>query len=129
MSTPTRQTRQRSAVKALLDDLDEFRSAQQVHESLRSEGASIGLTTVYRTLQSLADAGEVDLRVNGEGETVYRKCSQDHHHHLVCRECGTTVEIAGPTVEAWVDRVADEHGFTSVNHTFEIVGLCSSCST
>jgi Fur family ferric uptake transcriptional regulator len=123
-----RQTRQRAAVKSLLDDVDEFKSAQQVHEALRSQGASIGLTTVYRSLQALADAGEIDLRVNVDGETVYRKCSDHHHHHLVCRQCGTTVEIAGAAVEAWVDRVADQHGFTSVNHTFEIVGLCLVCS-
>jgi Fur family ferric uptake transcriptional regulator len=127
-SPAPRQTRQRAAVKGLLDDLDEFRSAQQVHEALRSRGESIGLTTVYRTLQALADAGEVDLRANADGETVYRKCSDHHHHHLVCRQCGATVEIAGPAVERWVDSVADQHGFTSVNHTFEIVGLCSACS-
>ena len=127
-SPAPRQTRQRSAVKALLDDLEEFRSAQQVHELLRSQGASVGLTTVYRCLQALAESGEVDSRVNDEGETVYRKCSDHHHHHLVCRECGTTVEIAGPTVEAWVDRVAVENGFTSVNHTFEIVGVCAACT-
>ena len=123
-----RQTRQRAAVKSLLDDLDDFRSAQQVHELLRSKGASVGLTTVYRSLQALAEGGEIDSRVNADGETVYRKCSDHHHHHLVCRECGTTVEIAGPTVEAWVDGVAAENGFTSVNHTFEIVGLCTACS-
>jgi Fur family transcriptional regulator, ferric uptake regulator len=129
MTTPApRQTRQRAAVKGLLDDLDEFRSAQQVHEALRSRGESIGLTTVYRTLQALADVGEVDQRTNADGETVYRKCSDHHHHHLVCRRCGATVEIAGPAVERWVDAVADQHGFTSVNHTFEIVGLCAGCS-
>jgi Fur family ferric uptake transcriptional regulator len=129
MTAPApRQTRQRAAVKSLLDDLDEFRSAQQVHEVLRAQGASIGLTTVYRTLQALANAGEVDHRANADGETVYRKCSEHHHHHLVCRECGTTVEIAGPAIERWVDAVAEEQGFTSVNHTFEIVGLCAACS-
>jgi Fur family ferric uptake transcriptional regulator len=123
-----RQTRQRAAVKALLDAVDEFRSAQQVHEALRAQGDAVGLTTVYRSLQALADAGEIDVRANADGEMVYRKCSEHHHHHLVCRECGATVEIEGPTVEAWVDTVAQENGFTSVNHTFEIVGLCADCS-
>lgn len=129
MTSAPRQTRQRAAVQAKLDELDEFRSAQQIHELLRASGESVGLTTVYRCLQALADAGEVDQRVNDDGEAVYRKCSEHHHHHLVCRSCGTTVEIAGPAVESWVDRVATEHGFTSVNHTFEIVGLCNACST
>ncbi len=126
-AAPIRQTRQRAAVKALLDDLDEFRSAQQLHDLLREQGESIGLTTVYRSLQALADAGEVDLLVNDDGETAYRRCSDHHHHHLVCRSCGTTVEIAGPAVESWADRVAAENGFSDVSHTFEIFGLCSNC--
>lgn len=124
---PVRQTRQRAAVKALLAELDDFRSAQQLHDLLRERGASIGLTTVYRSLQALADAGDVDLLVNDDGETVYRKCSDSHHHHLVCRSCGTTVEIEGPAVESWADRVASEHGFSEVSHTVEIFGLCSNC--
>lgn len=128
MTTAPRQTRQRAAVKALLDDLDEFKSAQQLHDLLRDKGDSVGLTTVYRCLQALADTGDVDLLVNDEGETLYRKCSDEHHHHLVCRSCGTTVEIAGLDVEAWADTVAGEHGFTSVSHTIELFGLCAACS-
>jgi Fur family ferric uptake transcriptional regulator len=128
VTTAPRQTRQRTAVKALLDDLDEFRSAQQLHDLLRAQGASVGLTTVYRSLQALADAGDLDLLVNDEGETLYRRCSDHHHHHLVCRSCGRTVEIAGPDVETWADDVAARHGFTSVSHTVELVGLCAACS-
>ncbi len=125
--SPVRQTRQRAAVSAILDDLDDFRSAQQVHDLLRSQGASVGLTTVYRALQSMANAGEVDLLVRDDRETVYRRCSTSHHHHLVCRNCGTTVEIAGPDVEAWAERVASSHGFADVGHTIELVGLCADC--
>jgi Fur family ferric uptake transcriptional regulator len=84
---------------------------------------------VYRTLQALADAGEVDVLRTGSGEAVYRRCaSDDHHHHLVCRRCGRAVEIAGPAVETWAQRVADEHGFTDLSHTVEIFGLCRECS-
>jgi Fur family transcriptional regulator, ferric uptake regulator len=126
--TPVRQTRQRTAVRQALDGLDEFKSAQQLHDLLRERGQSVGLTTVYRCLQSLADAGEVDLLVNDDGETVYRQCSAEHHHHLVCRSCGATVEIAGPDVEAWADRVAQEHGFSEVSHTMEVFGMCPDCS-
>ena len=128
MTVIPRQTRQRAAVTNLLSELEEFKSAQQLHDLLRERGDSVGLTTVYRCLQSLSDAGELDLLVNDDGETLYRKCSDEHHHHLVCRTCGTTVEIAGPDVESWADRVAGEHGFTSVSHTVELFGLCSSCA-
>ncbi|MFM8155896.1 MAG: Fur family transcriptional regulator [Actinomycetes bacterium] len=128
MSIPQRQTKQRTAIAEMLAEVDDFRSAQQLHDDLRHRGVSVGLTTVYRCLQSLTAAGEIDFLVNDEGETVYRKCSGEHHHHLVCRACGATVEIAGPTVERWADAVAAEHGYSQVSHTMELFGLCPSCS-
>jgi len=95
-----RATRQRAAVSALLDRVSDFRSAQEIHEELRRTGEGIGLTTVYRTLQTLADSGEVDVLRTASGEALYRRCdSADHHHHLVCRRCGRAVEIEGPAVE------------------------------
>ncbi|MFD6157904.1 Fur family transcriptional regulator [Nocardia sp. NPDC060256] len=122
-----RSTRQRSAIAALLGDIEEFRSAQELHDELRKRGEGIGLTTVYRTLQSLADAGMVDVLRTDTGESVYRQCSTGHHHHLVCRNCGRTVEVEGPTVEAWAGAIAREHGFTEVSHTMEVFGTCASC--
>jgi Fur family ferric uptake transcriptional regulator len=123
-----RATRQRAAVAAALDAVDDFRSAQELHDLLRHQGQSVGLTTVYRTLQGLADAGEVDVLRTPDGEAMYRRCSSGHHHHLVCRTCGRTVEVEGPAVERWSDAVADQHGFVDVDHTLEIVGTCGECA-
>ena len=129
MTTP-RATKQRAAVSAMLDQLADFRSAQEIHEQLRRGGEGIGLTTVYRTLQVLAESGEVDVLRTGTGEAVYRRCtSAEHHHHLVCRSCGHTVEIDGPAVETWAERVAQKHGFSDLSHTLEIFGLCAACSS
>lgn len=122
-----RNTRQRRAVADLMEDLDGFRSAQQIHALLEDRGQNVGLSTVYRTLQALAEAEEVDALRSDDGETLYRRCSRGHHHHLVCRACGRTVEVEGPTVERWADRVADENGFADVSHTLEIFGTCGSC--
>jgi Fur family transcriptional regulator, ferric uptake regulator len=124
-----RATRQRAAVSALLDRCEDFRSAQEIHEQLRQSGEGIGLTTVYRTLQGLAEAGEVDVLRTDSGESLYRRCaSAEHHHHLVCRRCGTAVEIAGPAVESWARKVAEAHGFSELSHTVEIFGLCRECA-
>jgi Fur family ferric uptake transcriptional regulator len=123
-----RATRQRAAVAAALDSIDDFRSAQELHDLLKQRGEAVGLTTVYRTLQSLADAGEVDVLRTADGESVYRRCSSGHHHHLVCRTCGRTVEVEGPAVERWADRVAAEHGFVEVSHTLEVFGTCPACA-
>ena len=126
-SGPQRKTRQRAAVDEILSDLAEFRTAQQIHDELRHKGDSIGLTTVYRTLQFMADAGELDAIRTGDGETAYRRCSGGHHHHLVCRSCGRTVEVSGPAVEKWAVAMAEEHGFREVSHDLEIFGTCSNC--
>ncbi|MER7332710.1 MULTISPECIES: Fur family transcriptional regulator [unclassified Micromonospora] len=123
-----RNTRQRAEVIALLEESDEFRSAQRLHAQLRDRGAAVGLTTVYRTLQALVNAGEVDALQLPSGEQLFRRCSRGHHHHLVCRHCARTVEIAGPAVEAWASRTAARHGFTDVNHTLEIMGTCGTCA-
>ena len=93
---PLRPTRQRRAVIEAMASFDDFRSAQEVHELMARRGDPVGLATVYRTLQKLADAGEVDLLRTEGGETIYRRCSDSHHHHLVCRSCGATVEVEGP---------------------------------
>ncbi|MGH3358236.1 MAG: Fur family transcriptional regulator [Nocardioidaceae bacterium] len=127
-ATQVRTTRQRRAVAAVLDDLDGFSSAQQIHDLLRQQGESIGLSTVYRNLQVLADADEVDALRSDDGEVLYRQCSKGHHHHLVCRHCGLTVEIEGPTVERWTSQKAAENGFADVAHTLEIFGTCRDCA-
>jgi Fur family ferric uptake transcriptional regulator len=124
---PQRKTRQRAALDGILSELGEFRTAQQIHDDLRHKGDSIGLTTVYRTLQSMSDLGEVDAIRTGEGETAYRRCSTGHHHHLVCRSCGRTVEVSGPAVEKWASTIAQENGFRDVSHDLEIFGTCRSC--
>ena len=122
-----RNTRQRRAVGAILDDLDAFASAQEIHDILAERGEKVGLSTVYRNLQALVDATEVDSLRGDDGEVLYRRCSSGHHHHLVCRVCGRTVEVEGPTVERWADRVAGEHGFSDIAHTLEIFGTCGEC--
>lgn len=125
---PVRSTRQRSAIVALLDEVDGFRSAQELHDELRRRGDNIGLTTVYRTLQTLAAAGSVDSVRTDTGESVYRRCADTrHHHHLVCRRCGAAVEVSGAGVESWAAEVAARHGFSEVSHTIELFGTCSDC--
>jgi Fur family transcriptional regulator, ferric uptake regulator len=121
-------TRRQAQVYALLDETGEFRSAQRIHADLRGRGIEVGLTTVYRTLGVLADAGEIDAVRRPNGEQVYRHCSPTRHHHLMCRSCARTVEVAGPAVERWVTAVAQQHGFSDVNHSVEIFGTCDTCA-
>jgi len=103
-------------------------SAQSLHSHLRDSGSAIGLATVYRALADLATEGEADS-LQQEGESLYRACTPgSHHHHLICRNCGLTVEIEADAVETWAQQVAAEHGFTQPNHIVDVFGLCADCS-
>ncbi|HPU13365.1 MAG TPA: transcriptional repressor [Aeromicrobium sp.] len=124
-----RKSRPRQLVREHLDTVEAFCSAQQIHDQLRDQGDKVGLATIYRNLQAMADAGEVDVVRNGDGEMLYRKCGEVHHHHLVCRNCGLAVEIAGPAVERWATKAASDNGFIEVTHTIELFGLCASCAS
>jgi Fur family transcriptional regulator, ferric uptake regulator len=122
-------TARREAVRRALATSKGFRSAQDIFADLRADGSKIGLTTVYRALQALSDSGEVDVLRTDEGEAVYRACATDeHHHHLVCRTCGRTVEVEGPTVERWAEAIGAEYGFVEVTHTVEVFGTCPACA-
>lgn len=124
-----RPTKQRIAIEADLDRCEEFRTAQDIHASLHATGDKIGLATVYRTLQAMVEEDLVDQLRTDDGEQIFRRCSTGHHHHLVCRDCGCTVEVEGPAVERWTDRVTVEHGFTDVSHTLELFGRCAPCAS
>jgi len=99
-------SRSNPRVLSTLERAGGFASAQEVYRLMQREGESIGLTTVYRSLQSLVN---------------------DKIHHLVCKGCGDTVEIEGGAIEKWAKTMAEEFGFREVGHTAEIFGLCSKC--
>ncbi len=124
-----RNTWQREAVREALGSNEGFVSAQGLHSSLREAGSSIGLATVYRALADLATEGEADSLQSDQGESLYRACTPgQHHHHLICRNCGLTVEIEADAVEAWAHTVASDNGFTQASHIVDVFGLCASCS-
>jgi Fur family ferric uptake transcriptional regulator len=125
-----RSTRQRAAVAGVLQDVDDFRSAQDLHEMLTARGERVGLATVYRSLQAMAEIGDIDVLNGVDGQSLYRRCGQrsGHHHHLMCRECGLTVEVKASAVERWTNSIAAEHGFSEVSHTLDVFGVCNSCS-
>jgi Fur family ferric uptake transcriptional regulator len=122
-----RNTPQKQAVNLALSEAIGFVSAQQLHQRLKAHGSSIGLATVYRTLIDLAQTGEADSLQSKEGEVLYRACSTAHHHHLICRDCGLTLELEAKNLEKWADEVAADNGFSEPSHTIDIFGICSDC--
>lgn len=126
-TTPPRHTRQRARIRQAVASIATFTTAQEIHDRLRHDDAKVGLATVYRTLQAMASAGEVDVLRTADGQVAYRICSPGHHHHLICRSCGRTVEILMPGLEQLIAGMAADHGFAEVGHELEFFGRCSAC--
>lgn len=120
----TRTTPQRTAVLEQLRTASEPMSAQAIKAEL---GRSVGLATVYRTLQQLVDARQVDVFRHDSGEAVYRLCRPVHHHHLVCNHCKRVEEIDACEVEPWAREVAERRGFEISGHQADIFGTCAEC--
>lgn len=125
--TTKRNTWQKDAVRHALGEATGFVSAGQLHLVLKNHGSTIGLATVYRALADLASTGEADTLQSQEGEILYRACTTEHHHHLICKSCGKTVEIEATEVEAWASKMAKAYGFKDVTHTIELFGVCKDC--
>lgn len=124
----SRVTAQRQKIREAIAGESAFLSAQALHEKLSRKGEKIGLATVYRTLGAMAETGEIDSIRQGN-EVLYRACAtHSHHHHIVCRQCGRTVEISEEIVEKWAHQVAAQAGFSDISHTIEILGLCPQCA-
>jgi len=120
-------SRSNPKVLSTLERAGGFASAQEIYKLMQRNGQRIGLTTVYRSLQSLLKENIVDVLRRDDGEAIYRLCGDSHHHHLVCKNCGSTVEIEGGAIEKWAKSVAAEHGFRDIGHTAEVFGTCSNC--
>ena len=127
--TTKRNTWQKDAVRHALTEATGFVSANQLHQVLKNHGSTIGLATVYRALSDLAASGEADSLQSKDGEALYRACTAEHHHHLICKSCGKAVEIEATEVEAWAAKMAKAYGFKDVSHTVELFGVCNACSS
>lgn len=122
-----RNTRQRTEVRDAVASLGSFATSQEIHERMRAGGSKVGLATVYRTLQAMASADEVDTLRTPDGQIAYRTCTPGHHHHLVCRQCGKTVEISLPGLEESTRAIAGQYGFAEIDHEVEFFGICDGC--
>ena len=124
----TRNTAQRRVVIGVLGRVQGFVSAQDLHELIIKDGGQISLATVYTQLRKLVDSKDVDIVMTDRGESLYRRCVVDvHHHHLACRNCGATVEVDAPQLEKWASEIANKNGFKDLRHVIELNGICQKC--
>ncbi len=104
-------------------------STEELYLKLRKKHPNIGYATVYRTLKLFSECGIAEERHFGDGQTRYESTTcEEHHDHLICKECGAILEFEDPRIEQLQEEVARQHGFTIVSHRLEIYGRCSGCS-
>lgn len=120
----SRRTEQRQAILDALRESERAVTAQELHGQLDG----VGLATVYRNLQRLADSGDADTLRRDNGELAFLICGGGHHHHLSCRECGRVEEVRDCRLDDWAREVAVGHGFSEVEHRAELVGVCAACA-
>ena len=97
---------------------------------ITKNGGAIALATVYTQLKKLAESGDVDLVMTDRGETLYRRCVIDvHHHHLACRLCGAALEVDAPDLEQWANDIATRHSYSDLRHVLELNGICPACQS
>ena len=116
----------RAVIGALLED-EGHHSPAEVHERAKTHCPTVGLVTVYRTLELLADLGLVRRIHTDDGCHGYANASHGHHHHLVCRQCGAAVEFEGCDLSALFEQIGRATGYCVDEHLLELVGLCPSC--
>lgn len=122
-----RLTEPRRLIVAALRDAGRFCTAAQLHALITGRG--VGLASVYRTLELLAEVGLAERRAEAGGEASYLYCSPRHHHHVICTECGTVREIdAAFCPDAAVTRAVEAAtDFQIARHTLDFHGLCAEC--
>lgn len=120
-----KQTKQRRSIVEHFIGLHKHISAEELHESIKKAGHLIGLATVYRTLNLLAEAGLVEQKSFGEGHFVYEvSMPGEHHDHIICIDCGAVFEFENDEIEALQEKVASRLDFKLGSHRLDLFGRC-----
>ena len=104
-------------------------TAQEIHDGVRGAGARVGIASVYRALEGLTGLGLVQRVDLGDGTSRFEPADPggDHHHHLVCGECGKVEPFADPALEDALERVAGGRGYDVAGHDVVLRGACEDC--
>ena len=123
-----KRTAQRDLILEVFLRTEEHLSSEDLYRLVKQEDASIGHTTVYRTLKLLTDAGLAREVRFGDGRAHYEhNYKHQHHDHMICSECGKVIEFFSAELEAIQDAMAARHRFEITQHLLRIIGICAEC--
>jgi Fur family ferric uptake transcriptional regulator len=123
-----RRTGQRDLILETFLSTEEHLTSEDLHRLVHKQDPGVGLTTVYRTLKLLTDAGLAREVRFGDNKTYYEHhYNHEHHDHMICTQCGRVIEFFSPEIEKLQDEMAVNFGFKPTHHSLRMWGLCSEC--
>ena len=123
-----KQTEQRNTILRSFLETREHLSTEELHRLVKKKDARIGVTTVYRTLKLLAECGLASEVEFHDGKARFEhQYNRRSHHHMVCTECGASVEFFSEHVGAIEREIGHKHRYVTTRHTFQIYGVCEEC--
>jgi Fur family ferric uptake transcriptional regulator len=121
-------TGQRDAILRSFLETHDHLSTEELHQLVKQRDPGIGFTTVYRTLKLLTECGLASEVAFHDGVTRYEhQFNRRSHHHMVCTECGSSVEFFSPEIEKMEKELGRKHRYLTTGHTFQVYGLCADC--
>ncbi len=123
-----KQTGQRDLILRAFLDTREHLSTDELYRLVKKKDSAIGFTTVYRTMKLLVECGLASEVVFNDGVTRYEaQYGRRNHHHMVCTECGSSVEFFSPEIEVIEQEIGRKHHYLTTRHSFQIYGICEGC--
>jgi Fur family ferric uptake transcriptional regulator len=123
-----RRTGQRDLILEIFLSTEEHLTSEDLHRLVHKQDPTVGLTTVYRTLKLLTEAGLAREVRFGDNKTYYEHhYNHEHHDHMICTECGVVIEFFSPAIEALQDEMASNFRFKPTHHSLRMWGVCSDC--
>ena len=127
-SAGLRRTAQRDLILEIFLSTEDHLTSEDLHSLVHKKDPTVGLTTIYRTLKLLTEAGLAREVRFGDGKTYYEHhYNHDHHDHMICTECGKVIEFLSPDIEALQDQMASNFGFRPTHHSLRMWGICADC--
>ncbi|MGM0502683.1 MAG: Fur family transcriptional regulator [Bacillota bacterium] len=122
-------SQRKQILKVLLDNKGEHLSAEDIYGILKENNPSIGLATVYRTLELFCELGLIQqLDFDEERKRYEIEGDDSHHHHLVCLNCNKIIEFNDQIIENFEQDLQQEHNFEVTEHKIKFYGYCSECN-
>jgi Fur family ferric uptake transcriptional regulator len=115
-------------IETLLEHADKHLSAEDVYNLVKVKSPDVGLATVYRTVELLAELSVLEKLDFGDGRSRYEFSEEvHHHHHLLCVNCGKVLEMDEDLLESVERRIYKAKGFKVLDHQVKFFGLCVDC--